>query len=208
MAAGEDRRAALLLLTLLLTGVVARFVAAGGGPPGEIGYRSAADGLPTRDSVTARAERLARPLGPGERIDVDRAAAEELTRLPRIGPALAQRIVSDRERRGPFGSLDGLDRVPGVGPVLLETLASHVSFSGRAVVGTPDGTAAATSRVRVNTATKEELATLPGIGPTLAAAIVEVRERTGPFRRLADLRRVPGIGARTVDRLREHVQLP
>jgi DNA uptake protein ComE-like DNA-binding protein len=35
-----------------------------------------------------------------------------------------------------------------------------------------------------------------------------VRERTGPFRRLEDLRRVPGIGERTVERLRLRVQLP
>ena len=204
MASGEDRRAALLLLALLLAGVVARFVAAGGAPPGEVGYRGAADGRPLRDSVAARAERLARPLGPGERIDVDRAVAEELTRLPRVGPALAQRIVRDRETRGPFGSLAALDRVPGIGSVLLETVAPHVSFSGRATARAGD----AAPMVRVNTATKEELATLPGIGPTLAAAIVEVRERTGPFRRLEDLRRVPGIGERTVERLRLRVQLP
>lgn len=204
MASGEDRRAALLLLALLLAGVVARFVVAGGAPPGEVGYRGTAVGSPTRDSVAARAERLARPLGPGERVDLDRAAAEELTRLPRVGPALAQRIVRDRELHGPFGSLDGLDRVPGIGPVLLGTVAPHVSFSGRA----PAGAEAAEPNVRVNTATKEELATLPGIGPTLAAAIVAVRERTGPFRRVEDLQRVPGIGARTIERLRQRVQLP
>lgn len=206
MASGEDRRAALLLLALLLAGVVARFVVAGGAPPGEVGYRGASDGRPARDSVAARAERLARPLGPGERIDVDRATAEDLTRLARVGPALAQRIVSDRDAHGPFGSLDGLDRVPGIGPVLLQAIAPHVSFSGSggatARAGDP------VTRVRVNTATQEELATLPGIGPTLAAAIIDVRTRTGPFRRVEDLQRVPGIGERTVERLRERVQLP
>lgn len=204
MASGEDRRAALLLLALLLAGVVARFVVAGGAPPGAVGYRGTADGSPTRDSVAARAERLARPLGPGERVDVDRATAEELTRLPRVGPALAQRVVRDREMHGPFGSLDGLDRVPGIGPVLLGTIAPHVSFSGRATARA----GGAEPKVRVNTATKEELETLPGIGPTLAAAIVDVRERGGPFRRVEDLQRVPGIGARTIERLRQRVQLP
>ena len=194
----------MLLLALLAAGVVVRFVVTGGTPPGAVGYRDAGDARPIRDSVAARAERLARPLGPGERVDVDRATAEELTRLPRVGPALAQRIVRDRETRGAFGSLEALDRVPGVGPILLQTVAPHVAFSGRATTRQ----AAIAPRVRVNTATEEELTTLPGIGPALAAAIVEARQRTGPFRRVDDLRRVPGIGARTVERLRGYVQLP
>jgi competence protein ComEA len=204
MATGEDRRAALLLLALLLAGVVARFVATDGGAPGAVGYRAAGVDRPTRDSVAARAERLARPLGPGERIDVDLAPAEDLMRLPRIGPSLARRIVDDRETQGPFGSLEGLYRVSGVGPALLKAIGRNVTFSGSAA-GTAGGEP---RRVRVNTASKEELATLPGIGPALAAAIVRSRERGGPFRRVEDLERVPGIGPRTVERLRAHVQLP
>ncbi len=43
---------------------------------------------------------------------------------------------------------------------------------------------------------------LPGIGPTLAAAIVAEREAGGPFRDLADLRRVRGIGPRTLEQIR------
>lgn len=62
-------------------------------------------------------------------IDVDRASAEELERLPRVGPALAKRIVSDREERGAFGSLTELMRVKGIGPKLKQRIASHVTFS-------------------------------------------------------------------------------
>ncbi len=40
-------------------------------------------------------------------------------------------MVEDRERNGPFGSLLGLDRVPGVGDRLLERMAPHLAFSGR-----------------------------------------------------------------------------
>jgi competence protein ComEA len=53
----------------------------------------------------------------------------------------------------------------------------------------------------VNRATVEELQLLPRIGPTLAARIIEERERGGPFRTLHDLTRVRGIGPRTVERL-------
>jgi competence protein ComEA len=86
-----------------------------------------------------RAEAMSRPLAPGERVDVDRAPADELQRLPRVGPALARRIVEERESHGPFGSLAALGRVTGVGPRLMRDLESHVSFGGVA----PASTAAA-----------------------------------------------------------------
>lgn len=63
-------------------------------------------------------------------IDVDRATAEELERLPRVGPTLAKRIVNDREAHGSFGSLTELMRVKGIGPKLKQRIASHVTFSG------------------------------------------------------------------------------
>ena len=58
-----------------------------------------------------------------------------------------------------------------------------------------------------NTATAAELDRLPGIGPSLAARIVEVREQR-PFTHLEDLRRVPGIGAALATRLAGRVTLP
>jgi hypothetical protein len=64
------------------------------------------------------------------KIDVDIASAIQLEQLPRVGPALAQRIVDDRVARGPFGSLDGLRRVRGVGPALADLLRDRVTFSG------------------------------------------------------------------------------
>lgn len=48
--------------------------------------------------------------------------------------------------------------------------------------------------IDLNTATAQELDTLPGVGPATAAAIVDDRERHGPFASVADLERVPGIG--------------
>jgi competence protein ComEA len=72
------------------------------------------------------------PPTPSFPIDVDRATAKELEALPRIGPALATRIVSEREARGIFGSLDALDqRVRGIGPAMASALRPFVTFSGR-----------------------------------------------------------------------------
>jgi competence protein ComEA len=57
-------------------------------------------------------------------------------------------------------------------------------------------------QVNVNTATTQQLETLPGIGPGLAAKIVEDRSRNGRFRSLADLDRVPGIGPKLLEKMR------
>jgi hypothetical protein len=58
-------------------------------------------------------------------VDLDVATAAEIEALPYVGPALAARIVADRNARGPFGSLAGLTRVKGVGPSLADKLAVH-----------------------------------------------------------------------------------
>ncbi len=58
---------------------------------------------------------------------------------------------------------------------------------------------AADRRVNVNTATADELRQLPGIGPALAAAIIDAR----PFAAVDDLLRVPRIGPRRLAALRE-----
>lgn len=63
-------------------------------------------------------------------VDLDRADSGALERLPRIGPALAARIVADRSANGSFGSLEALQRVRGIGPKLAERLRALVTFSG------------------------------------------------------------------------------
>jgi competence protein ComEA len=62
-------------------------------------------------------------------------------------------------------------------------------------------------RVSLNHATREELEKLPGIGPALAARIVEWRERYGPFRRAEHLMMVRGISERLFRQLRPRVTL-
>jgi competence protein ComEA len=129
----DDRRAALLLALLALAGAGVRFVLSPSpaAPPGEVRLEPASSsrGADLRETARRAAE-LARPLAPGERIDLDRADVTEITRLPRVGPALAQRIVAWRTERGPFGSLARVDSVPGIGPRLLDAIGPYVMFSG------------------------------------------------------------------------------
>ncbi len=65
------------------------------------------------------------------RVDVNAATAQELEQLPRVGPALAKRIVEWRDRHGPFHSADDLRHVRGIGPSTARLLDSLVTFSGR-----------------------------------------------------------------------------
>lgn len=64
-----------------------------------------------------------------------------------------------------------------------------------------------TLRLNLNLATAERLASLPGIGPVLAEAIVRFRETHGPFKRLQDLQDVPGIGRRRMQGVLTHLTL-
>jgi len=131
----DDRHAALSLSVLTLAGAVVRFALSPAPHAAAGDVHFAPVDTPPSSSVKANARtaaRLLRPMQPGERIDLDHADVTEITRLPRIGPALAERMVAWRTAHGPFGSLARLDSVPGVGPQLLEALRQYVTFSGAA----------------------------------------------------------------------------
>ncbi|MEE3370705.1 MAG: helix-hairpin-helix domain-containing protein [Planctomycetota bacterium] len=59
-------------------------------------------------------------------VDLDRADWPELTLLPGIGPALAQRIVVSRRNDGRFVDIDALLRVKGIGPVRLARMRPYL----------------------------------------------------------------------------------
>lgn len=64
------------------------------------------------------------------------------------------------------------------------------------------GIGLAIAAVNINTASLEELNAVKGIGPSKAKAIVEYREKNGPFKSLDDLKEVKGFGDKSVDKLR------
>ena len=64
----------------------------------------------------------------GERIPVNTADVYELDRLPGIGPAKAQAIVTYREEHGPFQSTDQLLEVSGIGQATLEGLLDYITL--------------------------------------------------------------------------------
>lgn len=71
----------------------------------------------------------------------------------------------------------------------------------------PAGDGTSDAPIDLNTATADELEGLPGIGPTLAAAIIEERDRRGGFTDVGQLRQVPGIGDRRFAQVRDRVRV-
>jgi competence protein ComEA len=144
-------------------------------------------------------------------LDLNRADSGELLQLPGVGPVLANRIVEARDARGGFRTADDLRAVPGIGPARLERVRPWVRVDGAAPAGpaprpgggvtTSKKTDTAGDPVDVNRATADELQSLPGVGPKLAQRIIDERMKK-PFTTIEDLRRVSGIGVKTLEKLR------
>lgn len=136
------RREALALLTvlgLLLAGVVARHLQRQPRSFPETFYAERAgqfaEDTPaledsTREEGSREAPGVASPLGGASRIDLNEASRAQLERLPYIGPVKAQRILDYRADHGPFGHVQELERVRGIGPKTMERLVPLLFVGG------------------------------------------------------------------------------
>ena len=138
MPTPAERKALLFFSTVLVLGASTRaYRTLHGRPPADSRARwalehqiKAADSARHAGLRKPKREKKEKPpakaAGP---VDLDVASAKEIESLKYIGPALAKRIVADRDSLGPFGSIEGLKRVKGVGSSMVEKLRSTVTFS-------------------------------------------------------------------------------
>jgi len=69
-----------------------------------------------------------KPLREGEKININKASISELTRLPGVGPRIAERIYEYRKQVGKFKSVEELLNVKGIGPKKLEKMRPYITL--------------------------------------------------------------------------------
>lgn len=183
---------------------------------------------PAPAAASGRAPALSRPeadgapgagagsSGPGDGVEVSSPSRTALVHVAglvrrpgvyRLGPGAR---VRDAVRRAGGATRKGdANAINLAAPVQDGTQVIVPPKAGGAVVAAPGGAGAGATGapVSLNSATAEQLETLDGIGPALAARIIEYRTRQGGFRSVEDLGQVSGIGPKRLAALRGKVQL-
>jgi len=86
-------------------------------PVNKFGYVTPSDilGAPVQEDTT------------GGKININLASKDELTSLPRVGPAIAEKIIKYRQKEGPFKRIEELDNVSGIGEAIMEQLKDLIT---------------------------------------------------------------------------------
>ena len=119
---------------------------------------------------------------------------------------LAQKIVDTEQVFVPFRSTHTTKVTvsPRLRPSRTTVPASVPAVPGAVpIIGAPITTLS--PLINLNSATSDQLDTLPGVGPSTAKAIISYRNRKGPFGKVEDLLNVPGIGPAKVGAIRDQV---
>jgi len=73
----------------------------------------------------------AAPQSPGEKVNINTAAVDDLVTLPGIGKSYAQRIVEHRDKNGPFKKVEDLLNVRGIGEKTFERIRDRITVGGK-----------------------------------------------------------------------------
>ncbi|HVN76774.1 MAG TPA: helix-hairpin-helix domain-containing protein [Thermoanaerobaculaceae bacterium] len=136
---------------------------------------------------------------PGALVDLNTATAQELDALPGVGKATAEKIIAGR----PYQSIDDLAKA-GVSKATIAKIADLVTVGGTAKAkvakATAKGQGEEAELIDLNTATEEELDTLPGVGKATAEKIIKGR----PYKSVDDLANA-GVSKATIAKIADLV---
>lgn len=121
-----------------------------------------------------------------------------------------ERVIDLIERAGGFTETADQSKV-NLAMYVEDQMVIAVPKMGEEVAGitinTGVGNQTTGDKVNINTADEAELETLPGIGPSKSAAIIEYRSTTGPFKAIEDIQSISGIGEKTFEKLKDKISI-
>ncbi|CAF0996254.1 unnamed protein product, partial [Didymodactylos carnosus] len=157
------------------------------------------------------------------RLNINHANEEELMLLPGIDRRIAQNIIEHRQATGNFKNVEDVALVNGINADVFAIISADICIenppesdnlhlnSKSSTIMTPSipqtGTTAThnNERVNINSATLDELRTIPGLEQKLAERIIRQREKKGPFQFVEDMLKIKGFNYMVLDSIRPHV---
>lgn len=137
----------------------------------------------------------------GDKVNLNAASPGDLAKVPGFDPNIAARIAARRAAKGPFTSFDQLLEIQGVTKMTLVTAIDHLDLGPAPVVPA----AAPAKKLDLNKATFKDLLLLPEMTARTTKAILDYREKNGPFKSLDELGNIPGLDKKTVLQLLDQV---
>ncbi|MEY4927619.1 MAG: hypothetical protein RI894_2055 [Bacteroidota bacterium] len=130
------------------------------------------------------------------KVDINAATAEDFQQLPSVGIGYATRIVNTREKFGGFVKVEQLKETYGLPDSIYQKILPQLQL------GTPT-----TRKLKINSATADDLKKHPYLNWKLANLIVSFREQHGRYKSATDLKQIPLITPEIFDKIAGYIGL-